>query len=278
MAFVTSLLPTWFLELPLLTVAACLVLGYYVVLAGLHRVRAMRTRSALEEAEEQLQNRVLDNVLRPEACCDPPGSASAFLRNLRSHLGKFPAEEIQHPTHDILRRVAATPGLLAVPEVVPSWVEEAIDRHIGELWRSVIVNYERAPIAGILGTVLGLILAASGYQDTGDQSAMLRGVSLALVTTFLGSVAVLVEMRTVHTILNQLHRQLVRHGAETANRLRLRLYPHLVSAPRPLPAASFPGDTGRESSHRGTRAETSMATLPPSVQDPSTELLGEGRP
>lgn len=139
------------------------------------QMKASRTRTFLEEVDELIAQRKLDEALKR---CEESESPAAAI--LQAGLSRY-----QEGTERAMRAIENA-GVIQLA---------SLER--GLVWLATISNV--APLLGFLGTVIGMILAFQAIEMAGEVEATLvaGGIKVALITTATG-LAIAIPINIFH--------------------------------------------------------------------------------
>lgn len=127
-----------------------------------------------------------------------------------------------HPSATVLACMMEEPQLAHDELALNTWISSAVDEQIGPLRARMESIHAAAPAIGLLGTILGFLIATWTYSGSLDQGQMMSSVALAMVTTLVAGIATLIERSTLDK-LDSLEDGLVLRAQKTAARARYRL-------------------------------------------------------
>lgn len=133
-----------------------------------------------------------------------------------------------HPSAIVLKSILAEPEISHDKLALDTWISSAIQHHIGGLRTRMESLHAAAPAIGLLGTIMGLLIATWTYGQTHDQGQMMTAVSLGMLKTLVAGIATLIE-RWMLDKLESLEEHLVLHAQKTAARARLSMAHNFVS-------------------------------------------------
>lgn len=225
----------WSLTLPNL-------FGYAVVFWLLidslaHKFESRDKSRALESGQRQFGHQI-EPALRAGGYIHPPTVERLSL---------------SHPSAVVLAHVISEPELAHDTMALDTWISSAIHEQIGSLRARSERLHAAAPACGLLGTILGFLIATWTYSSSHDQGQMMSSVALAMITTLVAGVATLIERSTIDK-LDALEDHMVLHAQKTAARARclFRIRPGDGSAPQTQTIECRPFPETLHSNHRKT--------------------------
>lgn len=229
----------WMLTLPNLIGYA--VIGWLLFCALSHLFAARELQQALRDGSQLCNRRIAGQLHKGKAL-----SEKQFF-DLRA----------RHPSATVAVRVMAEPELARDDLALQTWIARSTADHLGEFRLRVERIHAAAPAIGLLGTIVGFLIATWTFAQTQDQSRLLTSVALALVTTLAAGIVALIE-RWILDGLYALEEHLSLHGQEVAVRIRA-----ARSAAEPDIHGPSPPSTGFRTggSNSGRRRGTSTIPL-----------------
>jgi len=128
-----------------------------------------------------------------------------------------------HPTAQVLARVIRDRQVAADDAAVSGWIASALSSHFDDVRRRLELLLVTAPMVGLFGTISGFLAATYNFARDGDQSRMMAGVALALITTLGAVVVALLVRRALIGMLDPLQQRTRLHAWDRAVALRRRL-------------------------------------------------------
>ena len=196
------------------------ILGYAAV--GYLLLKALAHRSAVRELASHTRDAAtrLDKGL-PRPSPAGPVSRRAVARQWSLLRAAAARSTTEHPTAAVLMRLADEPRLADDELAIDAWVVRALQAHLGPLRRASEINAGTAAPIGLLGTIAGFVIGTYTFAKGGDTSALMGSIALALLTTFVASIVVLIERRLVKGTLEPLEADCALHAQEWVARARL---------------------------------------------------------
>ena len=120
----------------------------------------------------------------------------------------------------VVERILREPDAARDDLAVAGWVDEAIEAELGHLRSHMLRIRSAAPVVGVIGTVGGFLAAAWSYGQDPDTGRVMMSVALALVTTLVAGVVVLLEGWVLEGTFDALEFDMRVHASRTAARVR----------------------------------------------------------
>jgi hypothetical protein len=187
------------------------------LLALIHAFAARERNRELVAAEQEFERKIgplLQRMLRGSSEGDGAREREVLfttLRELRS----------PHPSATVLLRACQEPEVVHDDLTVTSWIAAAIQDQLGVLKSSMERVRSVAPVVGITGTIGGFLIATWMFARTHDQTQLMSGVALSLVTTLVGGLIVLVERWVLEGTMDPLELRVCLHCQLVVARARV---------------------------------------------------------
>lgn len=195
----------WNLTLPNLVGYA--IVGSLWLLALAHAFAARERNRELVAAEQEFERRIgplLQRMLRGSGEGDGAREMEVLFTTLREL-------HSPHPSATVLLRACQEPEVVHDDLTVMSWIAAAIQEQMGALKSGMERVRSVAPVVGITGTISGFLIATWIFARTHDQTQLMSGIALSLVTTLVGGLIVLVERWVLEGTMDPLELRLYLH-------------------------------------------------------------------
>lgn len=205
----------WNLTLPNLVSYA--IVGSLWLLALVHAFAARERNHELVVAEQAFERRIgplLQRMLRGSGEADRVREMEVLLTTLREL-------HSPHPSASVLLRACQEPEVVHDDLTATSWIAAAIQEKLGVLKSSMERVRSVAPVVGITGTIGGFLIATWIFARTHDQTQLMSGIALSLVTTLVGGLIVLVERWVLEGTMDPLELRLYLHSQIVVARARV---------------------------------------------------------
>jgi hypothetical protein len=230
----------WNLTLPNLVSYA--IVGSLWLLALVHAFAARERNRELAMAEHEFERRIgplLQRLLRGNGEGDGARELVVLfttLRELRS----------PHPSAAVLLQACQEPEVVHDDLTVTSWIAAAIQGQLGALKTSMERVRSIAPVVGITGTIGGFLIATWVFARAHDQTQLMSGIALSLVTTLVSGIIVLIERWVLEGTMDPLELRLYLHCQIMVARARVWLAQSKNHHLTPQPSVRPPDQLGRE--------------------------------
>ena len=189
------------LDLTLPNLVGYLAVGWAAVCALSHVFAAHECRRRLAEAEA-----AFEQTIGPYLWVQEGEDRRETLRELLRERSGL------HPSAGLLARSLAEPRLVRDDLAVQSWIVRAVHDHLGELRRRMERLRSTAPVIGMSGTISGFLIGTWTFGQTQDQAGLMTSVALALVTTLVAGLVVLLERWALEGTMKPLQHHLALHA------------------------------------------------------------------
>jgi len=211
------------LDLTIPNLVGYLAVGWAAVCALSHVFAARECRRRLSEAEA-----AFERTIGPHLWTQGSGDSRETIRR---QLKKLPGE---HPSAVLLERGLQEPRLVRDDLAVQSWIVQAVHDQLDELRRRMERLRSTAPVLGISGTISGFLIGTWTFGQNQDQAGLMTSVALALVTTLVAGLVVLLERWSLEGTLKPLQQHLILHGQTVIAQARAIVSePVLLTEPEP---------------------------------------------
>jgi biopolymer transport protein ExbB/TolQ len=138
-----------------------------------------------------------------ERLCQDVGSSRSTMN--RESLNKL--ARAGSPSARVVQKMADCVALAGDELVIESWREEAIQSFLGALERRTNLVLALAPTLGLIWTVTGFLLGTHAVAQSFDPRVLFEAIALALGTTLLGLLNVVIQVITLRAIIEPLKGQ-----------------------------------------------------------------------
>ena len=206
-------------QLTLPAVIFCSVAGFLMFRSLTVLFELSDTRRRILAVDREFGGKLKDLLATMLRCRDRDSSIAAAVRLKRLVL----EYDRMHPTARVLLRCLTRPLECRQDIAVTSWIAEAINEALGRIRVKLDQVRSAAPVLGVLGTVVGFMIATAAYSESRSQGELMRSVSMALLTTLLGSIIVLVVRWYLDGTLDPLETRLFLNAQESVGQVRVLL-------------------------------------------------------
>ena len=172
------------IEITGLHIIAFLILGWCLFSAVVHRLAYRDLKRQLERGSRQLES-VHASVLSPRVTC----RRTELARQLKAE----PAQTTDHPEMRMLAWLQARAPTGFSLDQMNRQLEREIGMHFLQLESEVSFYKTVGPFWGLFFTAVGTVLALFALTQGADRDALFGGVALALVTSALGGLVMILE-------------------------------------------------------------------------------------
>lgn len=214
----------WDLTIP--NLVGYLAVGWAAVRALSHAFAVQECRRRLSEAEAAFDRVIgphLDPHLWAQGGRDRRETVCALLRTLPG----------SHPSAVLLARSFQEHQLVQDDLAVQSWIGQAVRDQLGDLYMRMERLRSIAPVVGISGTISGFLIGTWTFGQTQDHAALMTSVAMALVTTLVAGLVVLLERWLLEGTLKPLHQHVGLHAQTVVAQARVLLRDPAVSPAEP---------------------------------------------